>query len=396
MRATHGFDRVRIWRKLAVASALMLLATSVLAGGVLAGNTSKQVYFGSGPTGTGAFPDGTSFNYDANYSLSFTPVSSGNVTSVYVTIKNKGGGTLNHVVLEGGNQAPHPTENVNFIPDNSNGSPPICTPNTSTCLESLPSGLSYVAAFAPAGRPCTIYSGDPTPVPAATGPGISCDVGQLPNNASVTYRFAIKVPVSGATAYKTWFTTSGNEGTSNQGSNQDAFFALGTINVDAPNPCANANFFTTGSFSAFGAAGCDQPATLTGGAFLTGAFAKVDVKNDARCLAGFKCFGKGVFANVEFGAPVAGGLQWTVLWQKSSLNGTPKGVIHFLDAYDAVTNPNAYEIIDFKTTALCPSPIVAATTLPCLNGKPGFVTLGGVSYYRAIFTTTGNGMGKGY
>jgi len=37
----------------------VLLATSAVAGGVLAGNTSKQVYFGSGPTGSGVFPNGT-------------------------------------------------------------------------------------------------------------------------------------------------------------------------------------------------------------------------------------------------------------------------------------------------------------------------------------------------
>src|SRR4029079_17730807 len=78
MRATHSFDRVRIWPKLAVASALVLLATSMVAGGVLAGNTSKQVYFGSGPTGSGVFPAGTPFGYNAttpaNYSLSYTEV----------------------------------------------------------------------------------------------------------------------------------------------------------------------------------------------------------------------------------------------------------------------------------------------------------------------------------
>ena len=392
MRATRGFDLVR---KLAVASALTLLATSMVAGGVLAGNTSKQVYFGSGPTGSGVFPDGTLFSHPANYSLSFTPVSSGNVTSVFVTIKNKGGGTLNHVVLEGGNQAPNPTTNVSFIPDGTGGSPLICTPNTTTCIPSLPSGLNYTAALAPAGRPCTIYNGAATPVPAATGPGISCDVGQLPNNASVTYRFAIQVP-AGAAAYQTWFTASGNEGTSNQGSNQDAFFALGTITVDAASTCASANFFATGSFAGFGAPACDQPATLKAGTFVGGAFAKVNVTDSALCLPGFKCFGKGVVADVEFGASVPGGLQWTVLWRKSSLNGTPKGVIHFLDAYLAGTDLTAYENIDFKSTAQCPATILTTTKLPCLNGKPGFVTVGGISYFKAVFTTAGNGMGKGY
>ena len=227
-----------------------------------------------------------------------------------------------------------------------------------------------------------------------------CDVGQVANNVAVKFRFAIEVPAFNAAAgasndYQTWFTASGNEGTSNQESNQDAFFALGTVRVDPANACSDANFFTSGTVDSRLSA-CDQPATLTGGTFGTGAFASVDVKGDARCLAGFKCFGKGVFANVEFGAPVTGGLKWTVQWQKSNLNGTPKGFIHFLDAYLAGTNLNAYEIIDFKTTAQCPATIGAGTTLPCLNGKPGFVTAGGISYFQAVFTTTRNGMGRGY
>ena len=62
-------------------------------------------------------------------------------------------------------------------------------------------------------------------------------------------------------------------------------------------------------------------------------------------------------ANVEFGALGSGRLQWTVMWLKSSLNGTPKGVIHFLDAYLRAPTRSAYEIIDFKTTAQCPATI---------------------------------------
>ena len=128
---------------------------------------------------------------------------------------------------------------------------------------------------------------------------------------------------------------------------------------------------------------------------MTGRFAKVDVKATALSDR-VQVLREGRLRERRVWRVGGGGLQWTVLWQKSSLTGTPKGVIHFLDAYDAVTNPNAYEIIDFKTTALCPATIVATTKLPCLNGKPGFITQGGISYYRAIFTTAGNGMGKGY
>jgi hypothetical protein len=393
MRAIEGSRRGRTWRGLTGITVVSLLGLAVLSGNVLAGNTSKAVYFGSGP-----FPAGTSFDYDANYSLSFTPVNGGGVTSTFVTVQNKASGTLNHVILQGGSKAPVPTANASFIPDGTNGSAPICTqpPATVTCIPSLPSGFSYVAAYAPSGHPCTIY--DASGLPATTGIGIQCDVGQLATNASVTFRLAIKVPAydpATPNTYKTWLTVSGNEGTSNEGSNQDAFFALGNINVGPNTACSDANFFTSGAFVGFGAPACDQPSTLTGGSFANGAFALVKVYNDNLCLTGYKCFGKRVDAAVEFGAPVTGGLQWTVMWQKSSLNGTPKGFIHFLDAYLAGTDLTAYEIINFKTTALCPATITSTTTLPCLNGKPGFVTEAGISYFKAVFTTGANGAGRG-
>ena len=61
-----------------IASAMIMSAVvgfSILGSGTaLAGNTSKQVYFGSGPSRFRVFP-ATSFEYPANYSLSFTPVS---------------------------------------------------------------------------------------------------------------------------------------------------------------------------------------------------------------------------------------------------------------------------------------------------------------------------------
>ena len=75
MRAIEGSRRGRTLRGLTGITVVSLLGLAVLSGNVLAGNTSKAVYFGSGP-----FPAGTSFNYDANYNLSFTPVNGGGVT----------------------------------------------------------------------------------------------------------------------------------------------------------------------------------------------------------------------------------------------------------------------------------------------------------------------------
>src|SRR5687768_521452 len=185
MRANEGSLRPRGSRTLAATVAASILLLSAFGGLVLAGNTSKQVYFGSGPTGSGVFPAGTSFAYNAtngNYNLLYTPVTSGRVTSVYVTLENKGGGTLNHVILEGGDHAPSPMANTNFIPDGTNGSPPICTGTPLSCPPSLPVGFKYVQAYALSGRPCTIY--DASMVPATSGRDIKCDVGQVANNVA--------------------------------------------------------------------------------------------------------------------------------------------------------------------------------------------------------------------
>ena len=185
-----------------------VVGLSILGGGTaLAGNTSKQVYFGSGP-----FPGTLVQPHPENYSLSFTPVSAGRVTSAYLTIQNKGGGTLNHVILEGGNtrrarrQTPASSRTDRTQPADLHGNQP------ETCLRSLPAGFTYVAAFRLAGGPCTIY--DASGAPATTGPGIKCDVGQLSNNATAKYRFAIQAPAGASNDYQAWFTASGNEGTS--------------------------------------------------------------------------------------------------------------------------------------------------------------------------------------
>ena len=274
-----------------IASAMIMSAVvgfSILGSGTaLAGNTSKQVYFGSGPTRLRRLPDGTSFDYPANYSLSFTPVSSGRVTSVYVTIQNKGGGTLNHVVLEGGNQAPRPDGKHRASSRTArNGSPPICTgsrprPASRAC----PTGFSYVAAYRP-GRPSVHDLHDAAGPRPRPGGASSCDVGQLPNNASVTYRFAIQVPANspwrierptrpgspraGTRAPRTRARTrTPSSPLAPSMSTRRPLRRMRTSSLPVPS-------------RASGPPTCDQPATLTGGAFATGAFAKVDVKTDAR------------------------------------------------------------------------------------------------------------------
>ena len=149
------------------------------------------MYFGSGPTQIRYLPNGTSFGYPTNYSLTYTETYSAGVTSVFVTIQNKGGGTLdNHVVLQGGNQAPDPKANPNFIPDGTPvnpdgtlGSPPICTPGLHRAGAWPTRGLDLRRCFR-ADRPAMHDLSDTTGPVRSNGRGIRCDVGQLPNGGS--------------------------------------------------------------------------------------------------------------------------------------------------------------------------------------------------------------------
>jgi hypothetical protein len=388
--------RHRSSRILATIGSVAVIGSVLLAGtsSVLAANT-RVVLFGSPPI-TDPPPDDP-----ANYDLAFTPATSGGVTSVYVLVKNVGSGTLNHVVLQGGSLAPSPVENPGFIPNGSNGTPAICTGTTEdTCYDSLPDGFSYSAAFvvppAPLGIDCSDADGTPGPT-IVNGAGLQCDIGQLPSKASVTFRIGINVPAA-AIEYPLWFTLSGNEGTSGSGSNRDAFFALGKVDVKASTPCSASTFFVSGQFSGFGPAGCSgQLTTLTAGGFAQGAFASVKIRasttaENLYCKT-YKCFLQVSDANVEDGVPVPGGLKWTISWLKSSLSGTPTGAIHFRDGFEQ--DSALVEIIYFKKTPQCGTtgPVIGS---PCLVGKPGFVTLPGGTYFQAVFETADNGGNRGF
>jgi len=392
--------RNRSSRILALIGSVAMVGSLLLsaAGGAFAANT-RVVGFGSPPITPGSDWAG------GNYHLNFTPVASGGVTSVYVLVRNDGSGTLNHVIVQGGTLATDPRENPGFVPDGSNGKPPICTvtATVTTCVPSLPDGFAYTAAFAPSGVACSDADGTAAEPTLTNGAGLSCDIGQLASQASVTLRIAVQVPaynpaVGAANSYKLWFTMSGNEGTSGSGSNQDAFFALGTVDVQASTPCSASTFFVSGEFVGFGPTptGCSgQLTTLTAGTFAEGAFASVKIRasttaEDLFCKP-YKCFGQVSEGNVEFGEKVPGGLKWTIAWLKSSLSGTPSGVIHFFDPVPARNPP--YEFIFFKTTPQCAAS--GLPTFPCLDGKPGSVRIDGKTYFQAVFRTETNGGNRG-
>jgi hypothetical protein len=98
MRATHRSDRVRIWPKLAVASALTLLASSMVAGVVFAATpTVAWGTFTPDTVTTGAQP---------------ALVSAGRIASFTVSLRNDDASTISQLYLKAVTQAAQPAPEV--------------------------------------------------------------------------------------------------------------------------------------------------------------------------------------------------------------------------------------------------------------------------------------------
>ncbi|HEY6058718.1 MAG TPA: hypothetical protein VIV06_11835, partial [Candidatus Limnocylindrales bacterium] len=350
--------------RLGVPLATFVLAALLVAGSVttaLGASSTRKVYFGSPPPGGAQGTLAQLFD-----------VTGGSLTAFDVTVQNVDNQTLNHVTVLGGKLADQ-TFNSNF-------------PQPSGT--SLPAGATFAAGYpaAPAGQSppngtCAVRK------VIADGDSIECPVGQLSaGSAAVTFRIVVRAPAATG-AYPWWMEVDLNEGASTTGSNQDSFYATGSIAVgDAATTCTTSSYFlTTQAVSLSSPGSCAQPTSIAGPTFpVKGAFAQVGTTSTAAnyCPPTYKCFGLLSSANVNGGN--GGPVVWTISWLEK-----PKGVIHFRDGYDPVTNPTAFDNIPFKGSTKCPTPTPADVNCWFSVTTSGHIT-------TAVFQTPLNGGSKGY
>ena len=363
---------LRLLRGLAGATTLALLATAILSAPALAAN-GRNVYFGS--------PDGTGGSYDADGDLVFgtltnTRVTSNGKTAVILLVRNDDGQTLNHVKIAGGAAADTKPYNLAF-------NKPAGT--------SLPAGASFATPLTqlsgPAGFTCSTNN----------SASFDCVVGTLAAGASASFLIIISAPSAGANPY--WFTGSWNEGWASTGANADYNFAVDNLDVLAPS-CNNgtASWFlgtetvnlTDGESSAD--ACTDTSASVRSGAALggSGGYAQVlfDTTN-ATCPATItRCYGRTVDVKILNGAPVPGGVIWTMQFVGTKTLG---GIVHYKDNYDP-NNPATYDVIPLTKKFKCSATLTTNcwnTITPSGGGiKPVFVVV--------EFVTDGNGKGGGW
>jgi hypothetical protein len=365
---------LRLLRGLAGATTLALLATALLSNAALAAN-GRQVYFGSPDSGDGG---GYTPTGDLDFgALTNTRVTANNKTAVIVLIRNDDNQALNHVKVAGGAAADAKPYNLGFD-----------KPDTT----SLPAGASFVPAA------LTILSG-PAGATCGTNTAASfeCSIGSLAAGASASLQVVIKAPNNvGANPY--WFTGSWNEGWSSTGTNADYNFAVDNLDTLAAT-CANGTsswFLSTETVELTdgdtSSACVDTSASVKSGAALGGGggFAQVLVDaTAAACPATItKCYGQTVDVKILAGAPVPGGVIWTMQFMNTKTLG---GIVHYKDNYNP-NDPATYDVIPLTKKFKCGETL----TTNCWNTVTP--SPGGVKpvYVIVEFVTASNGKGGGW
>jgi hypothetical protein len=390
-------------------SAVML--ASLAFAPVEAANT-RVTYFGSAPCPGGAAtcPGGSSWSFGYPYGTgggftssgqpiagqnSFSPVASGSATATDIVLTNADNSTLTQIQINGGSQAPtaYNAASVPVMP--APGDPAFLNADGTVRLPSLPAGLAYLAVYvvnnpSSLGVSCTLSS---TTGSANLFDGLHCAIANMAAGQTVTLRVVLAAQ-GAASTLEPWFELGLKEGASTTGSNSDTFFSYSMLTI-SPASCDSATsyFLDTQSVGLSNQTGVDNPCPqgtgVTSGSVIggVGTLAVVGVRNPSQaCPKSISCFGQESFASVLGGAPVPGGLQWTITWSPLPTNGNPKGVIHELANYDP-SNPSTYVLIAFTGKDKCS----ATLTTNCWVSA-GSITGG----FQAVVRTPSNSGMRGY
>ncbi len=353
-------------RFIAIGASVALLALATLAAPASAGNT-RTLYFGSpeadGGTGGGYTATGGLLSGDL---VALNSVTAGGAIAVRVLLRNDGNQTLNKLAFIGGSLADNAAYNTLY---------PKPTYN------SLDSNLSFLA----------VYPLDGAPTCATVEPNeIRCNVGTLSSGDAAAYLVVIKTTSAASGALPFWLTASWNEGWSTTGNNADYAFAEGSVLVGAASCSEVASYFLANAnvnITNTVISGCAQQTTITtaplGG---VGTFANIKVGGATPCAAvGLRCFGNDSTVSVYGGQAVAGGIEWTMRWEPLQINGKPKGVVHFLDAY-YTGDSSAWVFISFNRQSECKT----TTSTDCWTKITSTKT-----YFEVTFRTASNGGARG-
>jgi hypothetical protein len=366
-------------RLLAASLSTVLVALTMLAAPAFAGDT-RSIYIGN--PGVTVETTGSISNQSATHP--------GGKTQVFVQVYNGGTQTINHINLLGGDAADHAAVNCLYPPPGLTTT--TCGQPGETAQPSLAGGLTFADVFS-----------DDADCSGSTSTSLSCDLGTLVADQRKSVEIIFATDTS-ATSFDYWLGAYTAESNST-GSNQDNFYATGTIATTEASCTANkdASYFleqdpiglstadcptlvattpekaTKGQVSSEVAAGYRGPGTLS-------------ITDAVTCPDAYpNCYGSLVDAEIldHTADSVNGGVLWDIKWF-----GTNKlsGVIHYHSDYDP-TNPKTYTVITFKKQDQCSAKLLTnCWTMPPVASKNNVTPL----TFEAWFRTPDNGKGGGY
>jgi hypothetical protein len=371
---------LRLFRGLAGATTLALLATGLLSSAATAAN-QRDVYFGSPPTLTQVFGGG--FNADGTLDfgelINADPVTVGRKAATTLLVRNDGGQSLNHVRIAGGTAADNIIYNPLFPAPDLN--------NDDVADLSLPASAATIR----------VLEGSATCDPSS-GASFECNLGTLAPNAFVKFLLIVTAPASvGPVPY--WVTGSWAEGWSSTGTNADYQFAVGTLDVKTGCGNGSSSWFLggeqidlddgagTGSCAVSGSPATGEEAAVKSGGNLVagnGGFATMAIDNgfNATCPAGYRCLGHTITATILGGDTAPGGVRWTARWYGTK---TIAAVVHFTSGGTTII-PLSKKFKCGATPTLTTNCWENVTTSSG-NVKPAWV--------EVVWITDGNGKGGG-
>jgi hypothetical protein len=289
----------RVRQTLSVAAAT-LLGAALLAAPVSAGrNTSKGILIGSSD-GTGISdpgPDGT-----GHATLTFTPVTAGELSYFDVVVENAGGQNINNVSLSVGYDSDTRDESARPVSVDLTPSFPVEFPASS--------GVTIANFDHQQGDVCTLAAAD-------VGP-INCTVGTLRKNDSFTLHVLLLTTTEGPVPIKA--VTKVSENTNDNGGNQDTFAAEGVLAVAGASCDSIAGWLPAGLAKQFGTASLDCAGQALDASVPDGGTTKDTVFSLAThavgpndyCAAGYTCYGDAFELSVNGGSSLSSGTFMTV------------------------------------------------------------------------------------
>ncbi len=309
-----------------------------------------------------------------------TPTHAGGKSQVFVTVHNGGGQTINHASLLGGAAADNAAVNCLFPPPGLTTT--TCGQPGNTAQHSLADGLTFAGVFSHEAD-CSGW----------TSTSLSCDLGTLAADQAKSVEIIFATDTSAA-SFAYWLGAYTAESNST-GSNQDNFYATGTIATTEPSCTANtdASYFLENDAISLSTADCGTTFGKVTSAVAPGfrGPGTLSITDALTCPVAYpNCYGSLVEAEIldHTADSVSGGILWDIKWY-----GTNKlsGVIHYHSDYDP-SDPMTYDVITFKKQDQCNAKLLTDCWTMTAASKNNASPL----TFEAWFRTPDNGKGGGF